>query len=56
LPPEIKEVRILSIGDYDQQADGGTHVKSTKEIGRIEFVRYNSKGKDNKRIYFRIKE
>lgn len=55
LPLEITEVRILSIGDYDQQADGGTHVKSTKEVGKIEFVKYNSKGKNNKRIYFRVK-
>jgi misacylated tRNA(Ala) deacylase len=56
LPPEIKEVRIVSVGDYDRQADGGTHVKTTKEIGKIEFVKYNSKGKDNKRIYFKVKD
>lgn len=54
IPPEIREVRIVSVGDYDQQADGGTHVKSAKEIGRIKFVKYNSKGKNNKRIYFKI--
>ena len=54
LPLEIKKVRIVNIGDYDRQADGGTHVKSTKEIGKIEFVKYNSKGKNNKRIYFKI--
>jgi len=54
LPEQIKEVRVLSIGDYDQQADGGTHVKSTKEIGKVEFVKYNSKGKNNKRIYFKL--
>ena len=54
LPAEIKEVRMVSVGDYDMQADGGTHVKSTKEIGRIVFVRYNSKGKNNKRIYFKL--
>jgi misacylated tRNA(Ala) deacylase len=54
LPSEIKEVRVLKVGDYDMQADCGTHVKSTKEIGKIEFVRYNSKGKDNKRIYFKL--
>ncbi len=54
LPESIKEVRILSIGDYDAQADGGTHLSSTKEVGRIEFIKYNSKGKDNKRIYFKV--
>jgi misacylated tRNA(Ala) deacylase len=56
LPEHIKEVRIISIGEYDVQADGGTHVKSTKEIGKIKFTRYNSKGKNNKRIYFKVTE
>lgn len=54
LPPEIKVVRIIEIGDYDKQADGGTHVKSTGEIKTISFLEYNSKGKDNKRIYFKV--
>ncbi|MEA2037734.1 MAG: alanyl-tRNA editing protein [Nanoarchaeota archaeon] len=54
LPAEIKTVRIVNIGDYDKQADGGTHVKTTKEVGKIEFLEYNSKGKNNKRIYFRL--
>ena len=55
LPPEVKEVRILSIGDYEKGADGGTHVKSTKEVGKIIFEKYASKGKDNKRIYFKLR-
>lgn len=54
LPDSIKQVRIVSIGDYDNQADGGTHVRSTKEVSNIDFVKYNSKGKNNKRIYFRL--
>ncbi|MGM5484135.1 MAG: alanyl-tRNA editing protein [Nanobdellota archaeon] len=54
LPADIKTVRIVSVGDYDHQADGGTHVKSTSEIGSIEFVKYNSKGKNNKRLYFKV--
>jgi Ser-tRNA(Ala) deacylase AlaX len=53
LPPDMKVVRIITIGDYETGADGGTHVKSTGEIGNIAFVKYNSKGKDNKRIYFK---
>ena len=52
---DIKEVRMLSIGDYEKGADGGTHVKSTKEVGKIVFEKYASKGKDNKRIYFKLK-
>jgi len=54
LPPEVDNIRIISIGDYEKGADGGTHVKSTKEIGKIVFVKYASKGKDNKRIYFKL--
>jgi len=54
LPPEVKEVRMLSIGNYEKGADGGTHVKSSKEVGKIIFEKYASKGKDNKRIYFKL--
>ena len=39
LPEVIKEVRIVEIKGYDKQADGGTHVRSTKELGKIEFLR-----------------
>ena len=52
LPPEVKEIRMLGIGDYAKDADGGTHVKST--VGKIVFEKYASKGKDNKRIYFKL--
>lgn len=55
LPEDIKKVRIIEIGDYDKQADGGTHLKSTGEIDSITFLKYNSKGKNNKRIYFKVK-
>ncbi|MEE9323571.1 MAG: alanyl-tRNA editing protein AlaXM [Candidatus Aenigmarchaeota archaeon] len=54
LPPNIKELRIVEIGDFDIQADGGTHVKSTKEIGKIEFLKAENKGKNNRRVYFKI--
>ncbi len=56
LPQGIKEVRIVKIGDFDLQADAGTHVNSTKEIGKIEFIKTENKGKDKKRIYCRIKD
>ncbi len=54
LPKEIDELRIVEIDGIDRQADGGTHVKSLKEIGRLEFLKAENKGKDNRRVYFRI--
>ncbi|MFX1357238.1 MAG: alanyl-tRNA editing protein AlaXM [Promethearchaeota archaeon] len=55
LPNEIKEFRIVKIGDIDEQVDGGTHVKNLKEIGEIEVIKTVNKGKDNRRIYFILK-
>lgn len=54
LPPGIAEVRTLEIVGLDLQADGGTHVANTREVGRIEVYDYKSKGAINKRIYVRI--
>jgi misacylated tRNA(Ala) deacylase len=54
LPEGIPEVRIVEIVGLDLQADGGTHVKSTGEAGRIRVVDYKSKGKINKRIYIEL--
>jgi misacylated tRNA(Ala) deacylase len=51
LPEGILKVRIVEIEGLDLQADGGTHVKNTAEVGRIRVVDYKSKGKINKRIY-----
>ncbi len=55
LPKNIKEFRIVRIGDIDEQVDGGTHVKSLKEIGKIEITKTVNKGKNNRRIYFVLK-
>lgn len=55
LPKQISQVRILEIGDFDKQADGGTHVKNTSEIGEMEFIKCENKGANNRRIYFKIK-
>ncbi len=52
LPEGIAVLRILKIGDVDEQADGGTHVKSTKEIGKVVLLRMENKGKGRKRVYF----
>ena len=55
LPPNIPELRIVSIGDFDVQADGGTHINNTKECGQIEITDFENKGKDRKRVYFVLK-
>ena len=50
LPPGIPEVRTVEIVGLDLQADGGTHVANTREVGQIVIVDYKSKGKINKRL------
>lgn len=50
LPPGITEVRIVSVGELDTQADGGTHVANAREVGGIRVVGTRSKGKINKRL------
>jgi misacylated tRNA(Ala) deacylase len=54
VPAEVKEVRIVDIVGLDQQADGGTHVASTAQIGRIEVVKIENKGKGFRRLRIRI--
>ena len=56
LPPQVTELRIVQIGDVDTQADGGSHVSNTSEVGEIELVSMENKGKNNRRIYFRLRE
>lgn len=53
-PPQTERLRIVEIGDVDKQADGGTHVASTSEIGQIEIIKMENKGKNNRRVYFRL--
>ena len=50
LPPGIAQVRIVEIVGLDMQADGGTHVANTREVGRISVVGHESKGRINKRL------
>lgn len=50
LPPAIQQVRVVEIVGLDLQADGGTHVANTREVGRIRVVGHESKGKINKRL------
>ncbi|MCE5207598.1 MAG: alanyl-tRNA editing protein [Chloroflexi bacterium] len=56
LPPEIQNIRTIEIVGLDLQADGGTHVHNTREVGRIRIPDYKSKGKINKRIYVELAE
>jgi misacylated tRNA(Ala) deacylase len=54
LPEAIKEVRVVELEGLDLQADGGTHVANTREVGPIRIVDYKSKGKINKRLVVEI--
>ncbi|MFO7679592.1 MAG: alanyl-tRNA editing protein [Chloroflexota bacterium] len=54
LPAGIAEVRTVELVGLDLQADGGTHVSNTREVGQMRIVDYKSKGKINKRIYVEI--
>lgn len=54
LPDHIKEVRIVDISGLDLQADGGTHVVNTREVGTIKVVGHESKGRINKRLRIAI--
>jgi misacylated tRNA(Ala) deacylase len=54
LPEGIQQVRVVEIVGLDLQADGGTHVANTTEIGQIRVLDYKSKGKINKRIYIQV--
>ncbi|TCO79339.1 alanyl-tRNA editing protein [Marinisporobacter balticus] len=56
LPEGIEEIRTVEIEGLDLQADGGTHVKNTREVGKINIIKYKSKGKVNKRIYVEIED
>jgi len=53
-PEHIQKIRVISIGDFDRQADGGTHVTSTKEVGVITLQKLENKGKGRKRVYYTL--
>ena len=52
VPESVEEIRVVDIVGLDRQADGGTHVSSTNQVGRIEITKTESKGKGFKRIRF----
>lgn len=54
LPPNIPVLRIVEIDKIDRQADAGTHVKNLKEVKAIEMIKAENKGKNNRRVYFKL--
>jgi misacylated tRNA(Ala) deacylase len=50
LVPDIERIRVIEIAGLDRQADGGTHVRSTAEVGSVQIVKVENKGKANKRV------
>jgi len=53
-PPDIPVLRIVEVEGVDRQADGGTHVRNLREVGKIELLKTENKGKSNRRIYFKV--
>ena len=54
IPESVSEIRVVDIVGLDKQADGGTHVASTDEVGTLRVVKTESKGKGNKRLRIEI--
>ena len=54
IPESVTEIRVVDIVGLDRQADGGTHVSSTAQVGRIEVVKTESKGKGFKRVRVQV--
>ena len=52
VPERVRVIRIVEIEGLDTQADGGTHVANTREVGQMEITSHKSKGRQNKRIEF----
>ena len=56
IPREIDPLRVINIVGLDKQADGGTHVMSTADVGRVRVTGTESKGKGNKRIRIAVED
>jgi len=54
IPESVSEIRVVDIVGLDKQADGGTHVARTGEVGRFEVIKTESKGKGNKRLRIQL--
>jgi misacylated tRNA(Ala) deacylase len=56
IPEAVTEIRVVDIVGLDKQADGGTHVRSTAEVGRFRVLKLENKGKGNKRVRVEIED
>jgi len=56
IPASVDPIRVIDITGIDKQADGGTHVASSGEVGRVKVVKTESKGKANKRIRIQLEQ
>jgi misacylated tRNA(Ala) deacylase len=54
IPESVDPIRVIDIEGIDKQADGGTHVRSTAEVGRVRVIKTESKGKSNKRMRIEV--
>lgn len=54
IPESVSEIRVVDIVGLDKQADGGTHVHSTSQVGRVKVLKVENKGKGNKRVRIEI--
>jgi misacylated tRNA(Ala) deacylase len=54
VPPETEHMRLVDIVGLDVQADGGTHVASTRQVGRVEIYKVENKGRQNRRVRIRL--
>ena len=55
VPERVETIRIVEIENLDTQADGGTHVANTREVGKISIMAHKSKGRQNKRVEFALR-
>ncbi len=56
LPPDVNNIRIVEVVGFDISACGGTHVDNTSEIKGIEIIKAENKGRENRRVYFKLKD
>ena len=56
IPPSVRTVRVVDIVGLDRQADGGTHVESTAEVGKVRITKIQSKGRGFRRIRVALDE
>jgi misacylated tRNA(Ala) deacylase len=56
IPEHVDPIRVVDIAGADRQADGGTHVADTAEVGRVQVVKTESKGKGNKRMRIELEQ